>query len=143
MFTGCLIRAGGPELHRASILKTRQAPFRKERGTPCGSASFRGVDRPRPRPVRTFPLSSECLSLPQSGQPLHKRGWPTSGLENGRSQLTLAEQQPGVPHVSRFRDMGSPTAGGEFPIPPTFFITSFITMSRDRRHRHRNRNIRK
>lgn len=31
-------------------ITTRQAPFRKERGTPCGCAALRGVDRPRPRP---------------------------------------------------------------------------------------------
>jgi len=31
-------------------ITTRQAPFRKERGTPCGYAALRGVDRPRPRP---------------------------------------------------------------------------------------------
>src|SRR5712692_7194160 len=31
-------------------ITAHQAPFRKERGTPCGFASFRGVDRPRPRP---------------------------------------------------------------------------------------------
>ena len=31
-------------------ITARQAPFRQERGTPCGCASLRGVDRPRPRP---------------------------------------------------------------------------------------------
>ncbi len=31
-------------------ITARQAPFRKERGTPCGCASLRGVDRLRPRP---------------------------------------------------------------------------------------------
>jgi hypothetical protein len=31
-------------------ITTRQAPFRKGRGTPCGCASLRGVDRPCPRP---------------------------------------------------------------------------------------------
>jgi hypothetical protein len=31
-------------------ITAHQAPFRKKRGTPCGFASFRGVDRPRPRP---------------------------------------------------------------------------------------------
>jgi hypothetical protein len=31
-------------------ITTRQAPFRKGRGTPCGCAALRGVDRPRPRP---------------------------------------------------------------------------------------------
>ncbi len=51
-------------------ITARQAPFRKERGTPCGCASLRGVDRPRPRPVKALPLCSECLSLPQPGQPL-------------------------------------------------------------------------
>jgi hypothetical protein len=50
-------------------ITARQAPFRKERGTPCGSASLRGVDRPRPAPVKALPLCSECLSLPQRGNP--------------------------------------------------------------------------
>ena len=31
-------------------ITARQAPFRQEHGTPCGCASLRGVDRPRPRP---------------------------------------------------------------------------------------------
>jgi hypothetical protein len=31
-------------------ITARQAPFRKGRGTPCGCASLRGVDRPCPRP---------------------------------------------------------------------------------------------
>jgi len=33
-------------------ITTRQAPFRKGRGTPCGCAALRGVDRPRPRPLK-------------------------------------------------------------------------------------------
>jgi len=31
-------------------ITARKAPFRQERGTPCGCASLRGVDGPRPRP---------------------------------------------------------------------------------------------
>jgi hypothetical protein len=49
-------------------ITARQAPFRQERGTPCGCASLRGVDRPRPAPVKALPLCSECLSLPQRGK---------------------------------------------------------------------------
>ena len=33
-------------------ITARQAPFRQERGTPGGCASLRGVDRPRPAPVK-------------------------------------------------------------------------------------------
>jgi hypothetical protein len=54
-------------------IAARQAPFRKERGTPCGCASLRGVDRPRSTPVKALPLCSECLSLPRAGATLSGR----------------------------------------------------------------------
>jgi hypothetical protein len=41
-----------------------KAPFRQERETPCGSASLRGVDKPRPRPWKAPAMFGMTFSSP-------------------------------------------------------------------------------
>ena len=68
-------------------------------------------------------------------------GGPHLTPENGDRQLMSAEQPPGAPHGSRLscacpdasRMVGSPTAGGEFPINHRLFsshstVTAVIDM---------------
>lgn len=54
-------------------ITARQAPLRKGRGTPCGCASLRGVDRPCPRPREPSRYVRNVSLCPSGATPSTRR----------------------------------------------------------------------